>query len=40
MSKPKKADDNLKGTLYMTFSVGAIIIILWVFCFDLFMGRM
>ncbi|MEK4424825.1 hypothetical protein [Solibacillus sp. FSL K6-1523] len=40
MSKQKKENDNLKGTLYMTFGVGAIIIILWVYCFDLFMGRM
>lgn len=40
MSKRKKEDDDLKGTLYMTFSVGAFVVILWVVCFDLFMGRM
>ena len=36
----KKADENLKGTLYMTFAIGGVIILLWVYCFSLFIGRM
>lgn len=39
MAKRKKAEDNLKGTLYMTFAVGIIIILVWAYCFSLFMDR-
>lgn len=40
MTKQKKSsDDNLKGTLFATFGVGLVIIIVWVYCFDLFIGR-
>ncbi|GLC86953.1 hypothetical protein [Lysinibacillus piscis] len=39
MTNKKKPDDNLKGTLYAVFGVGIIIILLWVYCFDLFIGR-
>ncbi len=35
----KKSDENLKGSLYAVFGVGIIIILLWVYCFDLFIGR-
>jgi hypothetical protein len=40
MSKQKKTDENLKGTLYMTFTLGAIIIAVWAYCFNIFIGRM
>ncbi|MGN7115242.1 hypothetical protein [Lysinibacillus odysseyi] len=39
MAHKKKAADNLKGTLYMTFAVGFVIIIIWAFCFGLFTDR-
>lgn len=39
MANKKKADENLKGTLYMTFAVGFVIIIVWVYCFGLFIDR-
>ncbi|MEK4629216.1 MAG: hypothetical protein ABS944_02710 [Solibacillus sp.] len=40
MSKRKKAEENLKGTLYMTFALGAIIIAIWAYCFNIFIERM
>lgn len=39
MAKNKKAEENLKGTLYLTFAVGAAIILVWAYCFSLFMDR-
>jgi len=39
MANKKKSDENLKGSLYAVFGVGIIIILLWVYCFDLFIGR-
>lgn len=39
MANKKKADDNLTGTLLMTFAVGLVIIIIWAYCFGLFAGR-
>ncbi len=39
MANKKKAEDNLKGTLYMTFAVGFIIILVWIYCFGLFTDR-
>lgn len=35
----KKDDDNLKGTLYATFGVGAVILITWIVCYGLFIDR-
>ncbi|PYF06886.1 hypothetical protein BJ095_107121 [Ureibacillus chungkukjangi] len=35
----KTPDDNLKGTLYATFGIGIIIIIVWALCFNLFIDR-
>ena len=40
MGKQKKKDDNLKGTLYMTFALGIMLIIIWASCYSLFAGRM
>jgi hypothetical protein len=40
MGKQKKKEQNLKGTLYMTFALGFIIIIVWAYCFSLFTDRM
>jgi len=39
MANKKKSDENLKGSLYAVFGVGIVIILLWVYCFDLFIGR-
>ncbi|MEO4052929.1 hypothetical protein [Solibacillus sp. CAU 1738] len=39
MAKKKKAEEDLKGTLIMTFAVGGIIILIWSYCFSLFMDR-
>lgn len=39
MAKKKKAEEDLKGTLYMTFAVGGIIIFIWAYCFNLFIDR-
>lgn len=39
MANKKKSDENLKGSLYAVFGVGIFIILLWVYCFDLFIGR-
>ncbi|MDM5247488.1 MULTISPECIES: hypothetical protein [unclassified Lysinibacillus] len=39
MANNKKPDENLKGSLYAVFGVGIIIIVLWVFCFNLFIER-
>lgn len=39
MANKKKADDNLTGTLLMTFAVGFIIILVWGYCFGLFSDR-
>ncbi|WP_255502514.1 hypothetical protein [Lysinibacillus sp. SGAir0095] len=35
----KTSDDNLKGTLYATFGIGIIIIVVWAICFNLFIDR-
>jgi hypothetical protein len=40
MSKKSKENDDLKGTLYMTFGVGIVIVIVWAYCFSLFIDRM
>ena len=39
MANKKKVEDNLKGTLYMTFAVEFIIILVWIYCFGLFTDR-
>jgi hypothetical protein len=39
MANKKKPDENLKGSLYAVFGVGIIIILLWVYCFNLFIER-
>ena len=39
MAKNKQTDDNLKGTLYMVFGVGIVIIGVWAYCFSLFTDR-
>ena len=39
MANKKKAEDNLTGTLLMTFAVGLVIILVWGYCFGLFTGR-
>ena len=39
MANKKKAEDNLTGTLLMTFAVGLVIILVWGYCFSLFAGR-
>lgn len=39
MAKKKHAEENLKGTLYMVFTVGFIIIAVWAYCFSLFTDR-
>ncbi|WP_342559032.1 hypothetical protein [Metasolibacillus sp. FSL K6-0083] len=39
MAKKKKAEENLKGTLVMTLTLGGIIILIWAYCFSLFMDR-
>lgn len=39
MANKKKSDENLKGSLYAVFGVGIIIILLWAYCFDLFINR-
>ena len=40
MRKHKKKEENLKGTLYMTFALGLVIIFIWSYCFSLFADRM
>lgn len=32
-------NENLKGTLYMVFGVGAVIVIVWAYAFSQFTGR-
>ncbi|MEX3746779.1 MULTISPECIES: hypothetical protein [Lysinibacillus] len=39
MANKKKPDENLKGSLYAVFGVGIMIILLWVYCFNLFIER-
>ncbi len=39
MANQKKSDDNLKGTLYATFGIGIVIIVVWALCFNLFIDR-
>ena len=39
MAKNQK-EDNLVGTLYATFGVGIVMIIIWVSCFMIFTDRM
>lgn len=39
MANKKKPEDNLKGSLYGVFGVGFIIILIWIYCFNLFMDR-
>ena len=39
MAKQKKGEENLKGTLYLVFTLGAVIIGIWAYCFSLFMDR-
>ena len=39
MAKNKHGEENLKGTLYMVFAVGFVIIGVWAYCFSLFAGR-
>lgn len=39
MTKPKKGEENLKGTLYSVFGLLAIIIIFWGAVFGLFVER-
>ncbi|GEL04939.1 cytochrome c oxidase subunit 2A [Rummeliibacillus sp. G93] len=38
---PKKheEEENLKGTLYLVFALGAFIVITWAACFGLFLER-
>lgn len=37
--KKSSEDSSLKGTLVATMGVGVIIILVWVYCFDLYIGR-
>ena len=39
MAKNKHGEENLKGTLYMVFAVGFVIIGVWAYCFSLFANR-
>ena len=39
MANKKKAEDNLTGTLFMTFAVELVIILVWGYCFGLFAER-
>ncbi|WP_332648940.1 hypothetical protein [Lysinibacillus sp. 54212] len=39
MANKKKSDEELKGTLYATFAVGIVIILIWAYCFSLFTDR-
>ena len=39
MAKNKHGGENLKGTLYMVFAVGLVIIGVWAYCFSLFINR-
>ncbi len=39
MAKNKHGEENLKGTLYMVFAVGFVIIGVWAYAFSLFMNR-
>ena len=39
MANKKKSDENLKGSLYAVMGVGVIVILIWVYCFNLFMDR-
>ncbi|MGM9944048.1 MAG: hypothetical protein ACI33M_03845 [Lysinibacillus sp.] len=39
MANKKKAEDNLTGTLLLTFAVGLVIILIWSYCFGLFTER-
>lgn len=39
MAKKKEAEGNLKGTLYMVFGLGIVIIGVWAYCFSLFADR-
>ena len=39
MAKNQHGGENLKGTLYMVFAVGLVIIGMWAYCFSLFINR-
>ena len=39
MAKNKHGGENLKGTLYMVFAVGLVIIGVWAYCLSLFINR-
>lgn len=39
MAKKKQSEENLKGTLYMVFGLGVVIIAVWAYAFSLFIGR-
>ncbi|MFJ7952752.1 hypothetical protein ACIQZG_14605 [Lysinibacillus sp. NPDC096418] len=39
MANKKKSEENLKGSLYAVMGVGVIVILVWAFCFNLFMER-
>ncbi|MEG0260558.1 MAG: hypothetical protein RR595_04175 [Lysinibacillus sp.] len=39
MSNNKKENDDLKGTFYAVMGLGVLIIVVWIYCFNLFMDR-
>lgn len=39
MSKKNDSNENLKGTFYLSMSIGVVIIVVWAVCFYIFMDR-
>lgn len=39
MSKKNEPEENLKGTFYLSMSLGVIIVAVWAACFSIFIGR-
>lgn len=39
MSKKQDTNDNLKGTFYLSMTIGVIIVAVWARCFAIFMDR-
>lgn len=39
MANKKKTEDPLKGSFYAVMGIGIFIILIWVYCFNLFTDR-
>ncbi|GEK33060.1 hypothetical protein [Kurthia sibirica] len=39
MTKKDETNEKLKGTFYLSMTLGVFIVIVWGICFGIFMGR-